>query len=352
MTDISHSSAPAFHATYGLSARAAAVLAPLTAMTYPLYVWCFFTSLTAMRAAEGTGKAALLFTTAASLCLTAIPTLVSYLLLVRPSDRSDPFSGKRWIAYLAFASPALFTFERVVFVGLRSTMDDRLIWVPVWAALAIFAVIPSERRAAVRPVRTGRLRFAHGVSAALILALFLIVHLGNNFIGLLGAQAHIDAMEFLRNWYRAGVVEVAIVGLFLFQVGSGLKLASLQHPTVSDPFRTLQIASGIGLMAFLSAHLLVIFVVARTMNNIDTNWIFATGFKIGILGNLNNARQAPYYWFALFATFAHLACGLRIVMLGHGVRRMLSDRLALAIICIGALFASATVAGLVGVRLV
>src|SRR5262249_20460990 len=137
MTDISRSAAPALQMT--LSARAASVLPPLAAMTYPLYVWCFFTSLTAMRAAEGSAKVVLLFATAASLCLTAIPTLVSFLLLVRPAAPSDPFFGRRWIAFLAFASPALFTFERVVFAGLRSSMDDRLIWVPIWAALAIFA---------------------------------------------------------------------------------------------------------------------------------------------------------------------------------------------------------------------
>jgi hypothetical protein len=349
MTDISRSAAPALQMT--LSARAASVLPPLAAMTYPLYVWCFFTSLTAMRAAEGSSKIVLLFATAASLCLTAIPTLVSFLLLVRPAAPSDPFFGRRWIAFLAFASPALFTFERVVFAGLRSTMDDRLIWVPIWAVLAIFAATQSRPRPAQRPAHTRNLRFAHGVSAAAILLLFLIAHLGNHFIGLLGAQAHIDAMEFLRGWYRTGIVEAGIVGLFLFQVASGLKLASARAAT-DDPFRTLQIATGVGLMSFLSAHLLVIFVVARWLNNFDTNWIFATGFKIGILGNLNNSRQLPYYWFALFTTFAHLGCGLRIVMLSHGMRRLLADRVALAIICVGALFASVTVAGLVGVRLV
>ncbi|WJR76866.1 hypothetical protein [Bradyrhizobium sp. NP1] len=352
MTDIPLGSEPAVQATPVLSARAASILPPLAAMTFPLYVWCFFTSLSAMRAAEGNGKVPFLFATAASLCLTAIPTLASYFLLLRPREHSDAFLGKRWIAYLAFASPALFTLELVVFAGLRISPNDWLFWLPVWAALTIFAAIPSEQRFIARTgAQTRKLRFAHGVSAATILVLFLVAHLGNHFVGLLGAQVHIDVMDFLRKWYRIGLVEAGILGLFLFQVVTGLKLALVKQSERNEPFRILQIGTGIGLMTFLSAHLLIILVFARWVNNVDTNWIFATGSKTGLLGSLNYSRLVPYYWFAVFTIFTHLACGLRVVFLSHGMGKLLSDRLALAVICIGALFASATVAGMVGFRL-
>jgi hypothetical protein len=179
---------------------------------------------------------------------------------------------------------------------------------------------------------------------------FLLAHIWNHLLGLLGPQVHIAVMETLRIFYRAGVVEPILVALFLFQMVSGARLASIRQFTQGDRFRTLQVATGVGLMAFLCAHMLVIFIVARYENNFDTNWTFATGFKIGILGNLSNARQVPYYWFALVATISHIACGLRVVLLAHGWRTIVVNRVAISLMIGGAVLATAILAGMLGVR--
>jgi hypothetical protein len=48
---------------------------------------------------------------------------------------------------------------------------------------------------------------------------------------------------------------------------------------------------------------------------------------------------------------AHLACGLRIVLLGHGWRVAAVNRLAIGIICAGAVVAVAIIAAMMGLRL-
>lgn len=350
MTDIGQEALAIRSDRLFISARTAAILPPLAALLYPFAVWGFFGAVGWVRASEGPEKIVALYCAVAALSLTAAPSLLSYLLLLRPIDRADRFAGVRWIALLAFAAPALFTVERVIFAGLRWTFDDRFVWASIWLALIAVAARGRPRRSEAQPAWATRLRFAHGVSAALILALFLFAHLGNHLVGLLGDQIHIETMAMLRLWYRAGLVEPILILLFAFQMGSGVYLASIRQYASPEAFRTLQVATGVGLLTFLLAHMLVVFVVARWANGIDTNWTFATGFKVGILGNLSNARQAPYYGFAMFCTAAHLACGLRIVLLAHGWRTASANRLTIGIIVAGSLFAVATLAGMLGVR--
>ncbi|MBR0717960.1 hypothetical protein [Bradyrhizobium liaoningense] len=350
MTDVAPAESLSVRGGPVISARMAAILPPFLALLYPLAVWGLFASASLMREAEGTTKIAALYGATASLLCAAIPSLVSFAMLVGHNGR-EGYSGTRWITLLAFAAPALFTVERVIAAGFRWTFDDRLVWIVVWVALTAIAAAGRERKARLQPAWTGRLRFAHGVSAAVILALFLIAHLGNHFIGLLGTDLHIQVMEMLRVWYRSGIVEPVIVALFLFQVASGVWLASIRQYAPNDPFRMLQVATGVGVAAFLSAHMLVIFIVARWGVGIDTNWVFATGFKVGLLGNLSNARQVPYYLFATFVTIAHLACGLRVVLLAHSWRIAITNRIAVGIIVSGGVFAIATVAGMLGLRL-
>jgi hypothetical protein len=350
MTDISKGQSVAYATDWVISARLASVLPPFTAMIYPWAVWCFYNSVSVMREVEGSEKIIPLTAAVVALLLTAIPSMVSYLMLLRPLERQDQYAGTRWITYLAFAAPAFFTVERVVFAGFRSAIDDRFLWVPIWAVLLIVAAIGRKTQVKPQPAWTTKLQVAHGVVAALILVSFLAAHVWNHFLGLLGPQVHIAVMETLRVFYRSGVVEPVLVAFFLFQMVTGARLASIRQFTQGDRFRTLQVATGVGLMAFLLAHMTVIFIVARWENGVDTNWTFATGFKIGMLGNLSNSRQVPYYWFALVATISHLACGLRMVLLAHGWRTMVVNRIALSIIIGGAVLTTAILAGMLGVR--
>ena len=333
------------------SARTAAILPPLFALFYPWAVWNLFSAANAAKAASGMDFFGTLLLALMSLLLCMTPTAVSLLMLFRPVAPNDQFAGTRWIAFLAFTTPALYTVERVYFAAFRSSFDDRYLWSVVWLALVAVAAIGRPRRAARFPAWTGKLRVAHGIGAAVILVTFLVAHLGNHLAALTGTQSHVFIQDILRAWYRNGLVEPLIFALFVFQLASGLALASAYQYTQGDRFRTLQVATGIGLLAFLCAHLTVIFIVARWENNVNTNWVFATGFNLGLLGNSNNARQVPYYIFATMTTFAHLACGLRVVLLGHRWSTVAANKTAIAIIVVGFVIAAAIMSAMLGLRL-
>jgi hypothetical protein len=352
MTDVQERQAVLAESRIVSSAFAASVLPPVLALLYPWSVWCFYTSTVAVREAAGWSIALPLLAAALSLGAAATPTIVSYLMLLRPLEREDRFAGTRWITYLAFAVPAFYTAERVFFAMFRSPADDRYLWTLLWAALVVVAAIGRRRRVTRQPSWTGQLRVVHGVAAALIVVAFLIAHFGNHLMALSGTQAHTDAQAALRLWYRSYLIEPMIVALFLFQVASGVTLASIYQFAQGDRFRTLQVATGIGVMAFLLAHMTVLLIVARWQLNLDTNWNFATSVRTGgLLGNANNARQVPYYLFAVMAVVAHLACGLRIVLLGHGWRVATVNRLAIGMMCGGVIVAAAIMAAMLGFRL-
>jgi hypothetical protein len=136
MSDISKDQVLSYGAgELAISARTASILPPLAALIYPWTVWCFFNSVSVLRDAQGQDKIIPFSAAIVSLLLTALPSLISYLMLLRPLEREDRFAGTRWITYLAFAAPAFYTVERVVFAGFRSTVDDRFLWVPIWAVL-------------------------------------------------------------------------------------------------------------------------------------------------------------------------------------------------------------------------
>jgi hypothetical protein len=335
-----------------LTARLASVLPPVFALLFPWSVWCFYTSTATVREASGWGMALPLLAATISLVLAAAPTIVSYLILLRPLEQADRFAGTRWITYLAFATPAFYTAERVFFTLFQSPADDRYLWTAIWATLVVVASIGRRQRVMRQPSWTGRLRTIHGIAAALIVAAFLVAHFGNHLVALIGTETHGVVQDVLRLWYRNYVIEAVIVALFLFQVGSGLVLAFIYRFAHGDRFRTLHVATGIGIMAFLLAHMTVLLLVARLQLDLDTNWDFATSVRSGgILGNANNARQVPYYLFAVMATVAHLGCGLRLVLLGHGWRVATVNRLAIVIMCVGAVLAAAIMAAMLGLRL-
>ena len=61
--------------------------------------------------------------------------------------------------------------------------------------------------------------------SAIMLALFLLIHLGNHFAGLGGQDTHIMFMEVVRRLYRNALVEPILIALILFQLGTGLTMA-------------------------------------------------------------------------------------------------------------------------------
>jgi hypothetical protein len=114
--------------------------------------------------------------------------------------------------------------------------------------------------------------------------------------------------------------------LFLFQVGSGVYLATRASARPIDRFRTFQVATGIFLPAYVLGHMNSVFVFARLYLGIDTDWGFATGAPAGLVKDAWNIRLVPHYGLGVFFVLSHLAAGARVIMLSHGAGQRYADR--------------------------
>lgn len=280
-------------------------LAPLAALLYPAIIWC--------------GSRSSPFVLALGL---AVP-----LLGLVASHRIGPTAGyrcARGIAHLAVAAPPLFAllggwldFQRAIPIhGLG-------VWLVLWSALAIAAVLERPRAARPDARAARRLAMAHGVAAAAI-TLFVVVHLGNHLAGLLGAETHTAIMHALRKVYRHSLVEPILLAIVAFQVATGAALLWRKLARSTGWFDTLQTATGAYIMMFLLSHTSAA-LRARYLRGTDTNWAWAGGPEL--FTDPWSARLAPYYVLAVIAFGVHGACGLRTVALGHGASPALGARL-------------------------
>jgi succinate dehydrogenase/fumarate reductase cytochrome b subunit len=194
------------------------------------------------------------------------------------------------------------------------------------------------------------LRAAHGISASIIL-LFVAFHLTNHLSGLIGPNLHAAIMKAGRTLYRFPPVEVLLVGLLLFQIGSGLTLAVRSSWKTTNGFRVLQIGSGIYLASFVLTHLNSALVSARTVRHIETNWAWASGGTEGLLYDSWNIRLVPHYAYGVLFVLSHLLLGLRQVLAAHGVKAPLVNRLWSIGITACVMVTIAIMAGLLGLRL-
>ncbi len=118
-----------------------------------------------------------------------------------------------------------------------------------------------------------------------------------------------------------------------------------------DFYRLLQIASGCYLSVFILGHMNSVFFYARTYLGIPTDWAFATGAPNGLIHDPWNIRLLPHYALGVFFVLTHLASGLRLVLIAHGVAQPVANRLWAACGAASVIVAIAIIAGLCGVRL-
>jgi hypothetical protein len=269
------------------------------------------------------------------------------------ADLSDFRLCARRLAYLAIGAPPLFVFIGVTRGLVGRPFTDQSIWLGVWVVAIGLCLRP------LKPAKTpsdasatsARLRIAHGVSASLIL-LFVAFHLTNHLSGLIGPDMHVAIMTAGRKIYRFLPVEIALVSLLLFQIGSGLTLAARWSRQPGDGFRVLQIGSGIYLASFVITHLNSALVSARAIRHIETNWAWASGAPEGLLYNSWNIRLVPHYGFGVFFVLTHLLLGLRQVVIAHGVEIRTVNRLWLIGLLVSIAVAAVIMAGLLGLRLI
>jgi len=257
----------------------------------------------------------------------------------------------RRLAYASIAAPPLFVFVGVApgLVGLH--VPDIALWIAIWLAAGLVAGLAPDAPIAVSPVKpVAGWRVMHGAAAALI-ACFVLFHLANHLFGLEGPQTHKAIMAVGRKVYRALFIEPLLVALLLFQVASGVRLAWRWSSLRVDGYRIFQVGSGAYLAAFILAHLNSALISARTVHHIETDWAWASGAPTGLIHDAWNIRLLPHYALGVFFILGHLASGLRVVMLAHGVNATIANRFWIAAVAAGALIATAIIAGLCGVRI-
>jgi len=255
----------------------------------------------------------------------------------------------RRLAYAGVAAPTLYVFLGVVQALLHSPIPDEIVWGVIWLAIAIWSQFARSPAPEAVPA-VGRWRVVHGLTAV-ILSLYVLFHVSNHLFGLIGPDVHAAVMKIGRVVYRSGVGEPLLVAAMLFQIGAGLYLAWRWSAAPQGFHRTYQVASGAYLSLFILGHMNSVFIYARSFLRIPTDWNFAIGAPAGLIHDAWNIRLLPHYALGVFFVLSHIASGLRVVLIAHGVAPRHADRLWGAGVALSAVVAAAIIAGMCGVRI-
>jgi succinate dehydrogenase/fumarate reductase cytochrome b subunit len=303
------------------------VAAPAAALIYPSIIWCATTI------------------TPLFLAVALVVPVIGWHLAFRV-PRLERYPRARRIALAAVGAPPLFT----LLGGLPLPIRMPGMWILIWSGLALVALVERERARDPLPLehaRPERLAVAHGV-VALPVILFTLAHLFNHALGIVSGELHIAVMQAMRRVYRTPAVEIALMACVAFQVMAGLWLTRAKLRRAAALPDTLQIAAGVYLAFFFASHLTAVF-RARLLRNVDTNWTWLTGANL--LTDAWSARLTPYYFLAVVAVGVHVACGIRYVMLGHGVPERVADRVCYGLIAVTVAVSAVIMTGLIGASL-
>jgi hypothetical protein len=258
----------------------------------------------------------------------------------------------RCVALLAFAAPSLYVgFENVGGV-LRASSAMSVAWLIFWALMAMIVLRGSSSSSAasiIAPVEYRRLAFAHGVSALAILLLFVGPHIGNHLAGFWSGSVHIAIMNVVRHVYRDDIVQPVLLVLIGFQILSGATLVRRRMRMPSDIFGTVQTMCGAYIGVYFLAHMTAVF--AARYAEIDTNWAWLTRPNDSLLASLFKLRLIAHYWVGPIAIVAHVACGLRWVLLQRDITPATANRIAWALITVGFVASSLILLALLNVHI-
>jgi hypothetical protein len=266
-------------------------------------------------------------------------------------ERPEDFRA-RCVALLAFATPSLYVgFENVGGV-LGASPSVAVAWLVFWALMAMVVLMssgPSSAASAISPDGYRRLGVAHGVSALAILSLFIVPHIGNHLAGIWSGSVHIAIMNVVRHVYRSDLVEPILLALIGFQILSGITLVQRRMRMPGDFFGTVQTMCGAYIGVYFLAHMTAAFAARHA--GTDTNWIWLTGPNGSLIVSLFKLRLIAHYWAGPIAIFAHLACGLRWVLLQRHVSTATANRIAWTLIAAGVVVSSVILLALLNVHI-
>jgi hypothetical protein len=280
-----------------------------------------------------------------------LPSFVFGVTLGSSHVRPEDFRA-RSIAHLAFATPSLYVGFANVGGVLHAPSAVPIAWSVFWTLVAMIVLLgprPSSTAVAVTPVAHRRLAVAHGVSALAILLLFVGPHIGNHLAGFWNGSVHIEIMNAARHVYRDDIVQPILLALIGFQILSGTALVRRRMRMPSDILGTVQTMCGVYIGVYFLAHMTAVFAARHA--GIDTNWTWLTRQNNSMIGSLSNLRLIAHYWMGPIAIVAHVACGLRMVLLQHDISPAMANRLALALITAGAVASSVIMVALLNVHI-
>lgn len=179
-------------------------------------------------------------------------------------------------------------------------------------------------------------------AGAIVVGIYVLVHLVNHLMALGGIERHIAFMQAARKITRIPAVEALLLAAVAVQAGSGLRLLWRRRGQRRLLLDRLQALSGAYLAFFLAVHVVSV-LFGRAVLHLDTNFYFAAA---GLQVNPYPLFFVPYYGLAVAALFVHLACAAR--RMAGGLARGARDRLAWAGIALGAVAAVLIVASFSG----
>ncbi|CAM2154939.1 conserved membrane protein of unknown function [Pararobbsia alpina] len=293
----------------------------------------------------------------AMLVVLAVPAsaFVSFTELSCAQDRNCRALIVKRASLATIASPSLYVLVGVVLYMMKIDNADKYVWSAGWTMLlmtvALGYSIPESSETQRNAKRdTSRIRTIHGVSAALLLVVFLVPHLVNHSVGVLGNDLHKAVQHVIRHVYLNKWVQPSIVGLMLFQVLTGMFLISEKMSREQDSFVSLQIASGAFLLAFIPCHMNSVFTLARHFGT-ETDYVWATNQPVGLIRDAWSTRLIPHYSIGVILLLCHAICGIRTVMLAHNVEVARANRISGGLIAAALVFSLVIIVGMLGVRI-
>jgi hypothetical protein len=353
----------------GLSAvslhRLLLVIPALCALAYPSLLSWLSAGLVLVHGSDSPNGPIVWASVIGALTLALAVMLVSFvfgLTLGSPHvGRPEDFRA-RCVALLAFATPSLYVGFANVGGVLRAPSAVPVAWLIFWTLMAMIVLLgsrpssvgsssvgSSSAASAISPVGHRRLAIAHGVSALAILLLFVGPHIGNHLTAVWSGSVHIEIMNAARHVYRDDFVQPILLALIGFQILSGIVLVRSKMRMPSDIFGTVQTMCGVYIGVYFLAHMTAVF--AARYAGTDTNWTWLTRTNGSMLVSLSNLRLIAHYWVGPIAIIAHVATGLRAVLLQHDISPATANRLALALITAGVVASSLILVALFNVHI-
>jgi len=326
----------------------------LCALAYPFLLRWLSAALVLVHGSDSPNGPIVWVTVIGSLALALAVVTVSFLVglaLGSPRVGRPEDVRVRSVVLLAFATPSLHVgFENVGGV-LRAPSAVPVAWLIFWILMATIVLLgprSSSVDSALSPVGHRRLAAAHGASALAIVLLFVGPHLGNHLAGFWSGSVHTEIMSAARRIYRDDIVQPILLALIGFQILSGAVLVRRRMRMPSDIFGTVQTMCGAYVGVYFLAHMTAVF--AARSADVDTNWTWLTRPNDSLLASLTKLRLIAHYWMGPIAIVAHVACGLRWILLQRDMSPATANRIAWALIALGVVASSIILLALLNVH--